>query len=184
MTRAALTRAALSRAALSRAALALGANLGDPTAALRNAVAALRAHPDVHVEAVSGLWRTVAVGGPQQQDYLNAVVLVDTTLDARALLDVAHEVEAAAGRIRDVRWGPRTLDVDMLAYADQHSDDPELTLPHPRAHERRFVLAPWAQVDAAHALTPPGLPGRTVAEWAELVVDQQVTLVDGGSWCQ
>jgi 2-amino-4-hydroxy-6-hydroxymethyldihydropteridine diphosphokinase len=169
---------------MTRAALALGANLGDPRVTLREALAGLAAHPDVRVDAVSGLWRTAAVGGPEQPDYLNAVVLVDTDLDAWALLDLAHELEDAAGRVREVRWGPRTLDVDLLAVGDERGEDPELTLPHPRAHERRFVLEPWAEVDPEFVLVPAGDPARTVAEWASAVTDQPVELLEGGPWWQ
>lgn len=167
---------------MTRAALALGANIGEPRESLRAAIVALMAHPDVRVEHVSSLWRTAAVGGPEQPEYLNAVVLVDTALDGHGLLDLAHEVEAASGRVRDVRWGPRTLDVDLLAVDDERSDDPQLTLPHPRAHERAFVLAPWAEVDPGFVLTPAHGPGRTVAGWATGVTDQQVELLEAGSW--
>jgi 2-amino-4-hydroxy-6-hydroxymethyldihydropteridine diphosphokinase len=167
---------------MTRAALALGANLGDPRVTLREALAGLAANPDVRVDGVSSLWRTAAVGGPEQPDYLNAVVLVDTDLDAAALLDLAHALEEAAGRVREVRWGPRTLDVDLLAVGDERRADPELTLPHPRAHERSFVLDPWAEVDPEFVLVPTGGPARTVAEWASTVTDQQVELLEGGPW--
>jgi len=167
---------------MTRAALALGANLGDPRSTLRAAVAGLSAHPDVTVDRVSSLWHTAAVGGPEQPDFLNAVVLVETDLDARALLDLAHELEDAAGRVREVRWGPRTLDVDLLAVGDQRRDDPELTLPHPRAHERIFVLDPWAEVDPGFVLAPATGPARAVADWASSVTDQSVEQVEGGPW--
>ncbi len=167
---------------MTRAALALGANLGDPREALRGAVAGLVSHPGIRVDAVSSLWRTEAVGGPEQPDYLNAVVLVDSSLDPAALLALAQELEEAAGRVREVRWGPRTLDVDILSIGDTRSDDPELTLPHPRAHERRFVLAPWSEVDPGFVLAPAGGPARTVTEWAAAVSDQHVDLFEGGPW--
>lgn len=167
---------------MTRAVLALGANLGHPREALRGALTGLTADPSIQVVAVSSLWRTAAVGGPEQPDYLNAVVVVDTSLDAWALLALAHALERAAGRVRDVRWGPRTLDVDLLAVDDVVSDDPLLTLPHPRAHERRFVLAPWAEVDPGYVLAPAGPPARTVADWATTVTDQQVELDEGVAW--
>jgi 2-amino-4-hydroxy-6-hydroxymethyldihydropteridine diphosphokinase len=167
---------------MTRAALALGANLGDPRSTLRAAVAGLSAHPDVTVDRVSSLWRTAAVGGPEQPDYLNAVVLVDTDLDARALLDLAHELEDAAGRVREVRWGPRTLDVDLLAVGDERSDDLELSLPHPHAHERRFVLAPWAEVEPGFVLAPATGPARSVADWASRATDQSAEKLEGGPW--
>jgi 2-amino-4-hydroxy-6-hydroxymethyldihydropteridine diphosphokinase len=167
---------------MTHAALALGANIGDPRVTLRQALAGLAANPDVRVDGVSSLWRTAAVGGPEQPDYINAVILVDTDLDAWALLDLAHELEEAAGRVREVRWGPRTLDVDLLAVGDERSEDPDLTLPHPRAHQRGFVLAPWAEVEPAFVLVPAGGPRHTVAEWASTVTDQQVELLEGGPW--
>jgi 2-amino-4-hydroxy-6-hydroxymethyldihydropteridine diphosphokinase len=169
---------------MTRAALALGANLGHPRQALRGALAGLTQDPSTQVIAVSSLWRTAAVGGPEQPDYLNAVVVVDTSLDAWALLGLALSLEDAAGRVRDVRWGPRTLDVDVLAVDEVVIDEPLLTLPHPRAHERGFVLVPWAEVDPGFVLAPAGLPARTVADWAAEVTDQQVELVEGVTWCR
>jgi 2-amino-4-hydroxy-6-hydroxymethyldihydropteridine diphosphokinase len=103
--------------------------------------------PEVRVTAVSPVYETVPVGGPPQPDYLNAVLLVVTSLPSLALLGRLHEVEAAFDRIRVVRWGPRTLDIDIITVTGERSDDPELTLPHPRAHERPFVLAPWHDID-------------------------------------
>lgn len=137
--------------------LALGANLGDPVAALQSAVDALSTAGKVL--AVSGVYQTAPVGGPAQPDYLNAVLLIETALTPRELLDFAHAVEIDAGRERLERWGPRTLDVDIIAYDDVVAADPSLTLPHPRAHERGFVLAPWAEIAPDAAL--PG-HGRVV----------------------
>jgi 2-amino-4-hydroxy-6-hydroxymethyldihydropteridine diphosphokinase len=142
---------------LSRAVIALGANLGDRVRALQSAVDALASAGKL--TAVSGVYQTAPVGGPPQPDYCNAVVLLDTALSAMELLDLAHDIVQAAGRERLERWGPRTLDVDIIAYDDVASDDPVLTLPHPRAHERGFVLAPWAEV--APDATLPGR-GRVV----------------------
>jgi len=143
-----------------RAVLALGSNLGDRLAILQSAVDALAATPGVTAVAVSPVYETDPVGGPEQPDYLNAVLLVDTALAPRALLQRAHDVEKEHGRVRGERWGPRTLDVDVVAVGDLTADQADLQLPHPRAHERSFVLVPWAEVD-------PGarLPGQgTVAE--------------------
>lgn len=143
-----------------RAVLALGSNLGDRLATLQSAVDALAAAPGVDAVAVSPVYETDPVGGPEQPDYLNAVLLVDTPLPPRALLQRAHAVEQEQGRVRGERWGPRTLDVDVVAVGDLTVDQPDLQLPHPRAHQRVFVLVPWAEVD-------PGawLPGHgTVAE--------------------
>ncbi|MGB8022369.1 MAG: 2-amino-4-hydroxy-6-hydroxymethyldihydropteridine diphosphokinase [Candidatus Nanopelagicales bacterium] len=173
---------------MTRAALGLGANLGDARAALRHAVSLLAHHPGLAVVAVSGLWQTAAVGGPEQPDYLNAVVLVECSLPADELLGVAHAIEQDAGRERLVRWGPRTLDVDLLAFGDVRSESPALTLPHPRAHERAFVILPWAQVAPEWVLAPvSGERGRPVHEWARGLADVGladlgVQLVDEGAW--
>ena len=118
--------------------VALGSNLGDRWAHLRAAVAGLPG-----MVAVSDVYETEPVGGPAGQDlYLNAVVELETDLSPRALLDVAWGLEAAAGRVRAARWGPRTLDVDILLVGDLEVDDPDLVVPHPRLWERSFVLIP------------------------------------------
>lgn len=130
---------------MTRAVLSLGANLGDRLATMQAAVDALAAR--VGVVAVSPVYETEPVGGVAQPEFLNAVVLVDTDLPPRDLLTLALEVEHAAGRVRGERWGPRTLDVDLVAYGEVTSDDPAVTLPHPRAHERAFVLRPWLDVE-------------------------------------
>jgi 2-amino-4-hydroxy-6-hydroxymethyldihydropteridine diphosphokinase len=127
--------------------LALGSNLGDRLDILQGGVDAIAGIPEVQVMTVSPVYETVPVGGPPQPDYLNAVLLARTTLPARTLLDRLHEVEAAFDRVREVRWGPRTLDIDIITYEGERSDDPVLTLPHPRARERAFVLAPWHDAD-------------------------------------
>jgi 2-amino-4-hydroxy-6-hydroxymethyldihydropteridine diphosphokinase len=136
--------------------LALGSNLGDRLDILQGAVDALTALPAIAVTAISPVYETVPVGGPAQPDYLNAVVLARTTLPPRDLLARLHEIEAAFDRARVVRWGPRTLDIDIITYEGVTSDDPQLTLPHPRAHERAFVLAPWHDVDPAAELPDRG----------------------------
>jgi 2-amino-4-hydroxy-6-hydroxymethyldihydropteridine diphosphokinase len=111
---------------------------------------------DVRVTGVSPVYETVPVGGPPQPDYLNAVIVVETTVPSRELLRRLNEVEAAFDRVREVRWGPRTLDIDVITVDGERSDDPVLTLPHPRAHERAFVLAPWHDVDAGAELPGHG----------------------------
>jgi 2-amino-4-hydroxy-6-hydroxymethyldihydropteridine diphosphokinase len=133
--------------------LALGSNLGDRREILSEAVDAIKRIEGVQVERVSPVYETVPVGGPPQPDYLNAVVLARTTLPSLGLLGRLHAVEAEFDRVRLVRWGPRTLDIDIITVEGERSDDPELTLPHPRAHERAFVLAPWHDADPA-ALLP------------------------------
>jgi 2-amino-4-hydroxy-6-hydroxymethyldihydropteridine diphosphokinase len=135
-----------------RAALALGSNLGDRWALLADAVAVLR---ELDAAAlVSSVYETAPVGGPAGQgSYLNCVVVLETDRSASDLLGVAHDLEAAAKRVRAERFGPRTLDVDVLLYGDVVQDDPALTLPHPRMYQRAFVLAPLAEI--APDLVPP-----------------------------
>lgn len=139
--------AAVSQPEPRRIVLALGSNLGDRLETLQGAVDALFDAPGVDFVAVSPVYETAPVGGPPQPDYLNAVIVVDTELSGQTILDRAHGIEEVFGRVREQAWGPRTLDVDVIVCGDETSDDPALTLPHPRAHERAFVLAPWHDVD-------------------------------------
>jgi 2-amino-4-hydroxy-6-hydroxymethyldihydropteridine diphosphokinase len=141
---------------VTRAHLALGSNLGDRLAFLRSAVTGLRRTEGISVAAVSRVYETAPVGGPEQGPYLNAVVAVDTELSAAQLLAVAHRLEDEAGRVREVRWGARTLDVDVLLVGDERVDTPELTVPHPRLAERGFVLAPLADVAPELVAVPAG----------------------------
>ena len=135
-----------SNADVARGYLGIGSNLGDRLAYLQLAVDELAAHPAIAVVAVSRVYETAPVGGPPQDPYLNAVVAVDATLDPHELLRACRRIEARAERVRAERWGPRTLDVDLLLLDDCRSDDDELTLPHPRMWERGFVLAPLRDV--------------------------------------
>ncbi|MEU1042161.1 2-amino-4-hydroxy-6-hydroxymethyldihydropteridine diphosphokinase [Streptomyces sp. NPDC005551] len=132
-----------------RAVISLGSNLGNRLETLQGAVDALEDTPGVRVKAVSPVYETEpwGVSPDSQPAYFNAVVVLKTTLPPSSLLERAHAVEEAFNRVRDERWGPRTIDVDIIAYDGVVSDEPELTLPHPRAHERAFVLAPWHDVD-------------------------------------
>lgn len=141
-----------------RAVISLGSNLGNRLETLQGAVDALEDTPGVRVKAVSPVYETEPWGVEpgSQPSYFNAVVVLKTTLPPSSLLERAHAVEEAFHRVRDERWGARTLDVDIVAYADVVSDDPQLTLPHPRAHERAFVLAPWHDVDPEAQLSGRG----------------------------
>ncbi|MFI7051948.1 2-amino-4-hydroxy-6-hydroxymethyldihydropteridine diphosphokinase [Streptosporangium canum] len=127
--------------------LALGSNLGDRFETLQGALDSLFDAPGLEFVAVSPVYETDPFGGPEQGPYLNAVVIAQSILEPRALLDRAQGVENVFGRVRGERWGARTLDVDLITVGDVVSDDPELTLPHPRAHERAFVLVPWSRAD-------------------------------------
>jgi 2-amino-4-hydroxy-6-hydroxymethyldihydropteridine diphosphokinase len=145
--------------AVHRSYLALGSNLGDRAEHLQHAVDELAAHRETTVVAISKVYATAPVGGPEQDEYLNAVVGVDTTCSPHELLDLAHEIEKSANRVRTVRWGPRTLDVDVLLYDDLVLDDADLVIPHPRMWERDFVLVPLRDV-------APGQVSRLAAEGA------------------
>ncbi|GAA6524816.1 2-amino-4-hydroxy-6-hydroxymethyldihydropteridine diphosphokinase [Intrasporangium sp. DVR] len=150
----------IRRSSGPRAVIALGSNLGDRGRTLSLAVDALRALPGFTVTAVSPMVETDPVGGPDQPPYLNAVVVGRTTLDPTELLEALHRIESAHGRTREVRWGPRTLDLDLIQFgtpgsADEVvSADDSLTLPHPRAAERAFVIVPWATAEPDGHLRP------------------------------
>lgn len=138
---------------MSRAVLSLGSNLGNRARHLSEAVQALGSD----VEAVSAVYRTPPWGPVPQDDYYNMVVIgASPELDAYGWLERCHELERAAGRVRDIRWGPRTLDADIVVVDGVESFDPDLLLPHPRAHERAFVLLPWAEIEPAAVLPGHG----------------------------
>ncbi len=142
--------------------LALGSNVGDRMANLQGGLAVL-CGGGLRCTAVSAVFQTAPVGGPEQDDYLNAVLLADSAMPARDILARCQQAEAARHRVRTVRWGPRTLDVDVIACGTETSADPRLTLPHPRAHERAFVLAPWLDVAPDAALPGYGSVARLLA---------------------
>jgi 2-amino-4-hydroxy-6-hydroxymethyldihydropteridine diphosphokinase len=159
----------------TRAYLALGSNLGDRVAYLQGAVDALAATPGVLVVAVSRVYETDPVGGPDQGRYLNAVVAIDTVLSARELLAAGQRAESEARRVRGERWGPRTLDVDVLLVGDREIRDPDLVVPHPRMWERGFVLAPLRDV-------APGLVDVPAEGWPGVVpVADHLTMPEVGA---
>ena len=150
---------------MTRAVLSLGANLGDRAGAIRGALTALT---DDGLVARSTLYETPPWGPVEQPPYLNAIAVVRGDRDAAGWLARAHELEDAAGRTREVRFGPRTLDVDVVTVSTEDgdpllSDDPVLTLPHPRAHERAFVLVPWLSLDPDAVLPGHGRVADLVA---------------------
>ena len=153
-----------------RCFIALGANLGDPVATVNAAIFALRSLPHTEFIAASSLYRTAPVGLKHQPDFINAVVELAAVSSAPELLESLFALEERFGRRRSVRNAPRTLDLDLLLYGDQCSDDPQLTLPHPRLHQRAFVLAPLAEI--APRLMIPGR-GR-VGELLLRCADQQI----------
>jgi 2-amino-4-hydroxy-6-hydroxymethyldihydropteridine diphosphokinase len=150
---------------VSRAFLGLGSNLGDRLANLQRAVERLRSR-GVRVLRSSRVYETEPVGGPPQPDYLNAVLEVETELDPRALLSACLEVEAELGRTRRQRWGPRTIDIDLLTYDDLRIEEPGLEVPHPRMHQRAFVLVPLLELVADTTL-----PGGRDLETTRLGAD-------------
>ncbi|GAB3886019.1 2-amino-4-hydroxy-6-hydroxymethyldihydropteridine diphosphokinase [Terrabacter terrigena] len=143
----------IERSNAAHVVIALGTNLGDRGQTLVDAVASLTALPGLTVTAVSDIVATDPVGGPEQPEYLNAVVVARSLLHPHDLLAELHRIESDHGRTREIRWGARTLDLDLIQYGQPGghrevvSDDPELTLPHPRARERAFVLVPWSDAD-------------------------------------
>jgi 2-amino-4-hydroxy-6-hydroxymethyldihydropteridine diphosphokinase len=163
---------------VTRAYLGLGSNLGDRRALLRHAIEALD-WGDVVVTARSRVYETTPVGGPEgQPDFLNQVIAVDTTLGARSLWERCSAVEAALGRSRDhePRWGPRPIDIDVLLFGDEIIVEPDLIVPHPRMHERAFVLIPLAEIAAGLRVGDLG----SVADLARaLGVDGSVRPVGG-----
>jgi 2-amino-4-hydroxy-6-hydroxymethyldihydropteridine diphosphokinase len=128
-----------------KAVIALGANIGNPKEQMDIAVALLR--ESLEITAISTYFTTAPVGGPEQPDYLNAICIAESELPAAQLLGLLHGIERALGRERLVHWGPRTIDLDLIQYGAILSYADELQLPHPRAHERRFVLEPWFEIE-------------------------------------
>ena len=137
-----------------KAVISLGANIGDANANLDLAIGLLREATEVI--AVSSYSQTKPVGGPEQPDYLNAVVIVESELPAKDLLALLNGIETAMGRTREIHWGPRVIDLDLIQYGGLLVNDEKLTLPHPRAHQRRFVLAPWLEIEPEAVLLTHG----------------------------
>ena len=128
-----------------KAVIALGSNIGDTKANLDLALRMLREATDV--KQVSSYYSTKPVGYTDQPDFLNAVCIIESELPAMALLAILQGIEKVMGRERTIKWGPRTIDLDIIQYGDLISKAEELTLPHPRAHERKFVLEPWHEIE-------------------------------------
>ena len=145
-----------------KAVVALGANIGNPREQMDVAIALLREATEVR--AVSTYFVTKPVGGPEQPDYLNAVCILESELPALDLLAVLQGIEKSLGRERDVRWGPRTIDLDLIQYGSLLSAAAELELPHPRAHERRFVLEPWCEIEPDAILLTHGKISELLAQ--------------------
>ncbi|MCZ4077939.1 2-amino-4-hydroxy-6-hydroxymethyldihydropteridine diphosphokinase [Rhodococcus sp. H36-A4] len=154
---------------MTRAVLSIGSNVGDSYAHLRSVTSAL----GDRVVAVSSVYSSVPWGGVEQQDFVNAIVVADDEQRGPYdWLELARELEKAADRVRVERWGPRSLDVDIIACDDISSSDPQLLLPHPRAHQRAFVLVPWLEVDQSASLEVAG-EVRSVCEWIESLSEEE-----------
>ncbi|MFP5416970.1 MAG: 2-amino-4-hydroxy-6-hydroxymethyldihydropteridine diphosphokinase [Actinomycetes bacterium] len=148
---------------LRQAVFSLGANLGDTIETLQRAVNLIAITPDVLVTDVSAVYRTAPVGKEDQPEFHNIVLLAETMLSSDVLLDRIHAIEEALGRVREERWGPRTIDIDLVALGERVRTDERLTLPHPRAHERAFVLVPWLETDPVATLVGHGPVADLVA---------------------
>ena len=148
------------------AVIALGSNLDHPSEKVQAALQAIDAHPQIAVQRISSLYRTAPVGYADQPDFINAVCLVDTTLSAQALLAALHDIEAAFGRERSFRNAPRTLDLDIIDYAHCRYSSDALTLPHPRAHERSFVMLPRPKSPPIMRLAATARPPGWLSAWA------------------
>ena len=166
-------RASQHRASQHRVVLSVGSNLGDRLGTLQGCVQAIGGLAGTEVLAISPVYETAPVGGPAQPHYLNAVLIAGTGLAPLDLLAATQRIEADFGRIRAERFGPRTLDIDIISYDEEISDDPVLTLPHPRAHERAFVLAPWHDIDPAASLPGHGPVAALLAGLGQAGVRRQ-----------
>jgi 2-amino-4-hydroxy-6-hydroxymethyldihydropteridine diphosphokinase len=145
-----------------KAVVALGANIGNPSEQIDLAIAMLKEATDVI--AVSTFYTTKPVGGPKQPDYINAVCILESDLPALDLLSLLQGIEKSLGRERIERWGPRTIDLDLIQYGSLLSKAEELELPHPRAHERRFVLEPWREIEPDAVLLTHGKISELLAQ--------------------
>lgn len=155
---------------MSKVVLSLGSNMGNRIEHLRSAVESFMKEPQFAVELVSNIYETQAVGGPEQDNFLNLVLLGNTRLDPFQMLAMCQILEEKAERVRTIRWGPRTLDVDILAFDHEVIHHTDLLVPHPRAHERAFVLVPWNDIDPNY-----DIPGRgKVAELRGMIDDTGV----------
>ncbi|MCS4533533.1 2-amino-4-hydroxy-6-hydroxymethyldihydropteridine diphosphokinase [Neisseria montereyensis] len=156
------------------AVIALGSNLEDPAGQVRSALAVIGAHPHIEIQRVSSLYITAPVGYTGQPDFVNAVCMVATDLGSHELLAVLNGIEHDFGRVRSFRNAPRTLDLDMIDYDGESSSDPNLTLPHPRAHERSFVMHPLAEIAPDFRLGGHG----TAAELSAALGDDGIRIME------
>jgi 2-amino-4-hydroxy-6-hydroxymethyldihydropteridine diphosphokinase len=154
--------------------IGLGGNLGDPVKSIQQALETIGRHEDCRVEAVSSFWRTPPWGKTDQPDFINACARVSTRLEPRALLDLCLQTEKALKRVRNERWGPRSIDIDILFYGNRKIDEEGLVIPHPRVAERAFVLVPLAEIAGEQVLD-----GKTISERAREISREGISLEEG-----
>ena len=167
----------MSSRAEEQVLIGLGGNIGDPLASMQAALHALDVHPECRVTKVSSVWRTPPWGVTDQPDFLNACAVVTTSLEPRAFLDLCLSVEQNLKRVRDVRWGPRSIDIDILFFGDREINEPGLIVPHPRLTERAFVLVPLAEI-----APDTRQKGKSVAELAQLSDQTGMMIQKGPDW--
>ncbi len=167
----------MSSRAEEQVLIGLGGNIGDPLASMRAALQALDKHPHCRVAKVSSVWRTPPWGVTDQPDFLNACAAVMTSLEPRAFLDLCLSVEQNLKRVRDVRWGPRSIDIDILFFGDRDIHEPGLIVPHPRLTDRAFVLVPLSEI-----APDTRQKGKSVAELARLSDQTGMTVQQGPDW--
>lgn len=158
-------------------ALGLGSNIGDRKAFLVRALDELAAHPSIAIVAVSPIYETPPWGKTDQPAFLNSAALMRTDIAPHRLLNAILDCERALGRERTDRWGPRTIDIDILLYGDSQVDEPGLTIPHPRIRERAFVLCPLADL-----LPDANICGRTISDWRNAQDLSGIRKIDGRGW--
>lgn len=159
-----------------QAAVGLGGNLGDPKVQMQEALSLLDSYNDIQIRAVSNLYKTAPWGNTDQPSFLNACALMNTELSARQLLELCLSIEKDLGRIRNERWGPRAIDLDVLFYADELIDEPGLELPHPRMIQRAFVMVPLSDVAPNKEIN-----GRAVQFWADKLSSDEIEIADDTS---
>lgn len=160
-----------------KAYLSLGSNLGDRIFNLKQAVQLLEDNPHIEVLLKSSFYTTAPIGYLEQDDFVNIVVLLETNLEPMELLRVCGEVEEALKRVRVIHWGPRTIDLDILWYEGYEGSSERLTVPHPRMHERGFVMIPLKELNSSLVIR-----GKTVLDWCDILVDQEVRKMTDETW--
>ncbi len=167
----------MSSRAEEKVLIGLGGNIGDPLGSMRSALHALHRHAQCRVRSVSSVWRTPPWGVTDQPDFLNACAAIMTSLEPRAFLDLSLAIEQDLKRVRDVRWGPRSIDIDILFFGNREINEPGLIVPHPRFAERAFVLVPLAEI-----APDKSQKGKSIIELARISDQSGMTLTEGRDW--